>query len=187
FDLIAIGAGTSKGRADFTAEIVGELGEVSVHGVAYHPGHPVLLGMIAGSAVIGIPGYPVATWLAIMQFVQPLIERYLGIPHREPPTVRGSLARRINSALGYREFVRVSLERTERGYLVQPLSGGSSRLSSLIRADGIVEVPEELEGYNKGEEVEVKLLRSLPSVGGYNRLDLEDGTLGGQNEHPASR
>ncbi len=164
FDLIGIGAGTSKGRADFAAGIVSELGEVLVHGVAYRPGHPVLLGTIAGSAVIGIPGYPVAAWLAIMQFIQPLWERYLGIPHQEPPTAKGALSRRISSPLGYREFVRVGLERTEGEYLVHPLPGGSSRLSSLIRAAGIVEVPEQLEGYNKGEEVEVKLLRPLSRI-----------------------
>lgn len=164
FDLIAIGAGTSKGREDLTATVVAELGQILVHGVAYHPGHPILLGLLEGGKpkpVIGLPGYAVACWLGLMQFVRPLFEKYFKVALSRETTVKGVLARNINSILNAREFVRVKLEKTERGYLVYPLPGGASRLSSLIKADGIVEVPEEREGLQKGEEVVVKLLKPL--------------------------
>jgi len=164
FDLIATGAGTSKGREDLTAAVVAELGEVLVHGVAYHPGHPVLLGLVEKKPVIGLPGYAVACWLGLMQFIRPLFEKYFKVTLAREASVKGVLARNINSILNAREFVRVRLEKTEGGYLVHPLPAGASRLSSLLRADGIVEVPEEREGLQKGEEVIVKILKThLPA------------------------
>jgi len=154
FDLIVIGAGTSKGREDFTAKVVDELGEVLVHGVAIAPGKPVVLGLIGDKPVIGLPGYPVAAWVCIQQLIKPLLERYFGCRFPEPPKVKAKLARKVRSSLGVREFVRVKLE----GDQAWPLPGGSSRLSSLLRADGIVEVPEEVDGLERGAEVEAQLL-----------------------------
>jgi putative molybdopterin biosynthesis protein len=159
YDLILIGAGTSKGRGDLVAEIVRELGEVLVHGVAYHPGHPVLLGVIDKKPVVGLPGYPVATWLALWLFVKPLLERYYYGCERELFTVRAKLAKPIKSVRGYREFVRAKLERAADGsYLVHPLQGGASKLSTIVGADGWVEVPEAVAEVREGELVEVTLL-----------------------------
>jgi len=158
YDFIAISAGSSKGREDFTAAIVGELGRVRVHGVGIAPGKPLLLGLIDGIPVLGLPGYPVAAWIALVKFLKPALERYFGCPSPPAATVQGVLAHRIHSSLGTREFVRVRLEREAEKVLVHPLPGGSSRLSSLTGADGIVEVPEEVEGYPKGAEVTVELL-----------------------------
>jgi putative molybdopterin biosynthesis protein len=159
-DLIFIGAGTSKGRGDCVPEVVGELGEVLVHGVAYHPGHPVLLGVIEKKPVMGLPGYPVATWLALHLFVKPLLERYYFGRAREPFTVCARLTKPIKSVRGYREFVRAKLERTADGsYLVHPLQGGASKLSTIVGADGWIEVPKERESLSEGSQVEVTLTR----------------------------
>ena len=158
FDLIVIGAGTSKGREDFTAAIIDELGQVLVHGVGIAPGKPVILGLIEDKPVVGLPGYPVAAWVCIIQFVKPLLERYFGCGFPEPPKVKAKLARKVPSSLGMREFVRVKLD----GDLARPLPGGSSRLSSLLQADGIVEISEEVEGLKRGAEVDVWLLQTFP-------------------------
>ena len=161
FDLIVIGAGTSKGREDFTVRVMGEVGQVLVHGVGIAPGKPVVLGLVRDKPVIGLPGYPVAAWVCIHQFIKPLLERYFGCRFPGPPKVKAKLARRVPSSLGVREFVRVrlELEDTGSGYLAYPLPGGSSRLSSLLQANGLLEVPEEVEGLERGAEVEAWLLR----------------------------
>ncbi len=160
-DLILIGAGTSKGRGDWVPEVVRELGEVLVHGVAYHPGHPVLLGVIEGKPVIGLPGYPVATWLALHLFVRPLLERYYSNA-RALLKIQAKLTKPIQSVRGFREFVRASLERGADGsYLVHPLQGGASKLSTLVRADGWIEVPEDVEYYEQGTLVETTLVGAV--------------------------
>ncbi|MCS6903578.1 MAG: molybdopterin biosynthesis protein, partial [Candidatus Bipolaricaulota bacterium] len=129
------------------------------HGVAYHPGHPVLLGL-GVKAIIGLPGYPVAAWLALHLFVKPLLERYYFGRERERFKVRAKLAQPVKSAKGYREFVRARLERAADGsYWVYPLQGGASKLSTIVNADGWIEVPEEIETYEQNTVVEVALVR----------------------------
>nr|BAL57400.1 molybdopterin biosynthesis protein MoeA [uncultured Acetothermia bacterium]BAL59782.1 molybdopterin biosynthesis protein MoeA [Candidatus Acetothermum autotrophicum] len=161
-DLILLGAGTSKGRRDCVPEIVRELGEVLVHGVAYHPGHPVLLGVMEKKPVIGLPGYPVATWLALHLFAKSLLERYYFGREREFLKVHARLVKPIRSARGYREFVRAKVERAEDGSLVvYPLQGGASKLSTLVGADGWIEVPEGVDQYEQGALVETTLVRGV--------------------------
>lgn len=167
-DLILIGAGTSKGRVDLVPEIVKEFGEVLVHGVAYHPGHPVLLGIFPPSsvekgagvrAIIGLPGYPVAAWLALHLFVRPLLERYYDGRERELFTVQAKLTKPIRSVGGYREFVRAQIERAADGsHLVHPLQGGASKLSTIVGAEWWIEISEGTESVPEGARVEVTLI-----------------------------
>lgn len=157
-DLVLVNAGTSKGREDFTTTLIERLGKVLVHGVSMHPGHPVALGVVEGKPVVGVPGYPVATWVILQQFVLPLLERYYGCPLQPRHALKGTLAQKVYSSLGEIEFVRVRLEPTDEGYLVHQLTGKASALSSLINAHGILVVPEAFSGYPKGAVVEVQLL-----------------------------
>lgn len=158
-DLLLVNAGTSKGREDFTTSIIEELGQLIVHGVSMHPGHPLVLGLAQGKPIVGVPGYPVATWVVLDQFVLPFLERYYGCALQPRTTVVARLARRVHSPLGEVEFVRVRLEQTEEGWIAHPLAGKASTLSSLIHADGLLVVPEELGGCAQGELVEVRLLK----------------------------
>ncbi len=157
-DLICICAGSSKGRGDHTPELLSRLGEVVFHGVAMAPGKPTLFGVVAGKPVLGLPGYPVSLWVSMMQFVRPLLEEYHGVPLARGERVEGVLTRRIRSPLGTREFVRVRIEGDAGDARITPLPGGSSRLSTLVSADGILEVPEEVEFIPRGERVEVERL-----------------------------
>ncbi len=59
-DIVVVNAGSSAGSEDYTAAIVRELGTLCVHGIAMRPGHPVILGVARGKALVGIPGYPVS-------------------------------------------------------------------------------------------------------------------------------
>ncbi len=158
YDLICICAGSSKGRGDRTPELLSRLGKVVFHGVAMAPGKPALFGVAAGKPILGLPGYPVSLWVSMMQFVRPILEEYYGVPLARGERVEGLLARRIRSPLGTREFVRVRIEGDSGGARITPLPGGSSRLSTLVSADGILEVPEEVEFIPQGEPVEVERL-----------------------------
>lgn len=156
--MILINAGTSKGREDFTTSIIEAFGEVMVHGVSMHPGHPVVLGMIQNKPVIGVPGYPVATWVTLYQFVLPFLEKYYGCALQPRHTVKAKLAKKVYSSLGEIEFIRIRLEDTEDGKIAHQVTGKASALSSLIKADGILQVPEAVSGYPQGEAVDILLL-----------------------------
>ena len=96
-DLVIVVAGSSAGRDDYTARVVDELGELAVHGVAVRPGHPVVLGAVDATPVIGVPGFPVSAALTFDIFVLPLLAALEGAapPHRprSRPVSRASCPR----------------------------------------------------------------------------------------------
>jgi molybdopterin molybdotransferase len=152
-DVVIVTGGTSVGAEDFAPLIVQELGELLVHGVAMRPSSPVGFGFIRQQPVFLIPGNPVSALVAFDAFVGPTLQLLQGLPPAYPyAKVRGTLTRKIASAIGRVDFVRVRV--TEAG--VDPLRvTGASILSSTTRADGFVIVDKNSEGLNEGQEVEV--------------------------------
>ena len=163
-DLVIIVAGSSAGRDDHTARIVAELGTLAVHGVAVRPGHPVVLGAVEATPVLGAPGYPVSAALTFDIFAAPLLSELEGAaPHRRP-TTGARMARKLASVVGMDDWVRVRLGRVGGHVVASPLPRGAGVLTSLVRADGLLVVPAGLEGHHAGEDVTVELLRPLDEI-----------------------
>jgi len=163
-DIILISAGSSAGREDFTCKIIEELGEVYVHGVAIKPGKPVILGSIAGKPVIGIPGFPVSAYFVMENICKKIVHNYQGINNEDQKTVEATLTRRTMSTLKYLEFVRVKIGFVSGKYIATPIGRGAGTTMSLVRADGVLEIPQNIEGYEVGTKVSVKLLRSQEEI-----------------------
>ena len=163
-DLLIIVAGSSAGRDDYTARIVAELGTLTVHGVAVRPGHPVVLGVIEGTPVLGAPGYPVSAALTFDIFAEPVLAELEGAMPRRRPRARARLARKLASPLGMDDWVRVRLGVVGGAMVATPLPRGAGVLTSLVRADGLLVVPAGLEGHHPGAEVDVELLRGLDEI-----------------------
>ena len=163
-DLVIVIAGSSAGRDDYTAAVVAQAGTLLVHGVAVKPGHPVVLGTVEGTAVLGAPGYPVSAALTFDIFALPLLAALEGTAPVDRPRAPARLARRVASALGSDDWIRVRLGRVGGGLVATPLPRGAGVLTSLVRADGLLVVPAALEGHDAGEQVEVRLLRDLDAV-----------------------
>lgn len=163
-DVVLINAGSSAGREDFTSDIIEGLGNVFVHGIAIKPGKPAILGSITGKPVIGIPGYPVSAYFIMESIVKKLIQTYQCIEGREPETVEAVLSRRVMSSLKYLEFVRVNLGYVGDKIIATPLSRGAGATMSLVRADGVLKIPQSLEGIEGGTPVEVELLKNKEDI-----------------------
>jgi putative molybdopterin biosynthesis protein len=163
-DIVLINAGSSAGREDFTCRVIEELGEVCVHGIAIKPGKPVILGSIAGKPVVGIPGFPVSAYFVMENICKKIVHTYLGLNNEVEKTVEAVLTRRTMSTLKYLEFVRVKLGFVSGKYIATPISRGAGTTMSLVRADGVLEIPQNIEGYEVGTKVVVKLLRSQEEI-----------------------
>ena len=159
-DLVILNAGSSAGREDFSARVIRELGEVLYHGIAMKPGKPAILGCQGGTPILGVPGYPVSGIIVIEQLLKPLIDHWLKVPAQQSQYAKATLTRPVVSGLKYQEFVRVRMGYVGDRLMASPLSRGSGVVSSFMKADGILEVPQGAEGYEAGSEVEVKLLCS---------------------------
>ncbi|MCR3921668.1 MAG: molybdopterin biosynthesis protein, partial [Firmicutes bacterium] len=163
-DIVLINAGSSAGRRDYTADVVAELGEVLVHGVAVRPGKPVILGIINGKPVMGVPGYPVSAMVALDLFLKPLLYHRQGLAEPMRPLLKAVFSRQLTSALSAEEWVRVKVGRVGQRHVATPLGRGAGVITTLVRADGIVRIPQQKEGLVAGEEVNVELLRPLASI-----------------------
>jgi putative molybdopterin biosynthesis protein len=163
-DCLVINAGSSAGREDFTAHVLAGLGTVVVNGVAIKPGKPVILAIVRGKPVIGIPGYPVSAVLTFNLFVKPLVYDLQGRSVRPADTVSAKLSRQVASGLGSEEFLRVKLGSVSGSLIATPVTRGAGALMSLVRADGIVRIPAASEGIAAGSMVEVELLRSRREI-----------------------
>lgn len=163
-DLIVINAGSSAGSEDFTAKVIAELGEVLLHGINIKPGKPVILGRVKGKPVLGIPGYPVSTYITFNLFAKDLVYKWQGLQGPDPEFMKARLSRQVASSLGQEEFLRVKLGRVGQNLIATPVSRGAGVLMSLVRADGIVRIPAMSEGFGAGTEVDVEMLRGKKDV-----------------------
>ncbi len=163
-DVVVVLAGSSAGSEDFTPRAIEDVGELIVHGVNIAPGKPTALGIVEGRPVIGLPGYPVAAVISARLFLLPLLRRLLGLPAPVPREMKAFLPRAIPSRLDSLEFVRVRLGRVDAKVFAYPLPRGSAAILTYSRAQGMVAVPEGVEGLSGGEEVKVEITGATPDL-----------------------
>ncbi len=194
YDLVLIGAGSSAGSKDYAKNIIEKNGIVHVHGISIKPGKPTIIGEINNTPVIGIPGYPVSTFISFDLVVKPIIRMFLNIEGTAKKIVKAKLTKKIYSSLKNHEFIRVKLGVINNEYIATPLDRGAGVTMSLVKADGIMIIDKNLEGYNAGSIVEVYLLKdikeiekSLISIGSHDiLLDKVDDLMSNSNYHLSS-
>lgn len=157
-DMLLISAGSSAGTRDFTADLIDELGELLVHGVAIKPGKPAIIGKIDGKPVFGLPGYPLAAITVLREMVMPLLNIW-GFSYEPPGSLKTRVAVSVPSDSGFDEFIFVSLSKLDEGYIALPRSRGASVQMAAVKADGYIHIPSEMEGLMAGEETDVYLIR----------------------------
>lgn len=164
YDIVLIIGGSSAGSEDYSKSVILDAGEVLVHGVTIMPGKPVVIGMVKNKPVFGIPGYPVSAIVAFEQFVQPLICKMLGQPEKERQKAEVLTAKKITSKLGVEEFLRVKLGKVGERIIATPLPRGAGCITTITEADGIIRIPNHVEGINAQTPVSAELLRPLSFV-----------------------
>ncbi|NPA47080.1 MAG: molybdopterin molybdenumtransferase MoeA [Thermococci archaeon] len=147
-DVVILSGGASGGTRDLTAKAVSKLGRVLVHGIAIQPGKPTIIGEVNGKPVFGLPGYPTSCLTNFTLLVMPLLS---GDIRRE--RARKRLAHKVFSVKGRRQFLPVRID----GDKAIPILKGSGAVTSFVSADGFIEIPENVEILDEGEEVEVTL------------------------------
>ncbi|MDY3618691.1 molybdopterin biosynthesis protein [Agathobaculum sp.] len=151
-DIVVINAGSSAGTRDFTRAAIEAAGTVYAHGLAIRPGKPTVLGEARGKPVLGIPGYPVAAYLMFQKCLRALLR-----PGTCEKKVKARLVRRVVSALRHEELIRVSVGWIGGEWTAAPLERGAASIMSVVRADGVLTIPQQLEGLEAGAAVEVVL------------------------------
>lgn len=164
FDMVIINAGSSAGTEDYTVHVLRELGEVIIHGVSIKPGKPVILAFVNNKPVIGLPGYPVSAYIGFENFVSPVLSYMGGRVEKKNKKVEAVISRRLVSSLKHKEYVRVKVGCVGDKIVAAPLARGAGAAMSLVRADGFCVIPQNSEGCEAGEKLEVELYRELEEI-----------------------
>jgi molybdenum cofactor synthesis domain-containing protein len=164
-DMVLTSGGVSVGPKDLTPQIVDSLGKpgLIVCGIAVKPGKPTTVALVGKKPVFALPGHPTSALLMFHLLVRPVIRILSGRPESEVMTVKAKAGARMFSAKGRRTFVMVKLKRDKYNqFIAEPVeTGASGAITTLTKADGFVEIPENQQFVDSGEEIAVALLRSV--------------------------
>ena len=146
------------GGHDYTIKAIESLGPSYMnHGFALQPGKTACLAVVDGRIVFAVSGLPVAALSSLELILKPLLRR-MGFALPPYPRIRARLTRRLTVKMGVAGFARVRVfYRGGEAYAEPLMVGGSGALGSLVRGNGFVAIPEDVEGFDEGEEVEVQL------------------------------
>jgi putative molybdopterin biosynthesis protein len=160
YDLVLIGAGSSAGSKDYVSHVVSNNGSLLVHGISIKPGKPTIIGTINNTPLIGLPGYPVSTYLAYHLIVKQLAYHMLGIPMPYSKTIKAKLTKKIYSTIKEEEYIRVKLGKVQNEIVATPLDRGAGITMSLVKADGFIISKKLSEGFLKEDYVDVTLINN---------------------------
>jgi len=161
-DVVVTSGGVSVGPRDVMPKALASLGKLGtiVSGIAIKPGKPTTVGLIRDKPVFSLPGHPTSALLVFHLLVRPTIQAMGGRRAEEDLEVKAVTTTKMFSAKGRKTFVMVILKRDKLNRTVaEPvLAGDSGAITTLARADGYVEIPENVQFVDAEEEVAVCLL-----------------------------
>lgn len=152
-DLVVLSGGSSVGERDLLVDVLQGWGEVLFHGIQVKPGKPTIFAMVEGKPLMGMPGYPTSCLINTYLFLLPAIRKMAHLPPRIGETVEAKLSRRVPGSVGRRQFLTVKIEGGE----AIPVFKESGAITSIAKADGYIEIAENIDLLEKGEPVTVTL------------------------------
>ena len=153
-DAVILSGGSSAGVKDAACRIIGELGELLLHGIAVKPGKPTILGKTGNKPLIGLPGHPVAAFFVAKLFILPLMARLENRTMRNYP-VCAAISESLNANHGRMQVNACRLEETGETLTAVPVRSKSGLITQLAGADGYLVIDRDCEGLPKDAAVEI--------------------------------
>lgn len=159
-DLFITSAGVSVGDYDIVKDVLNREGAMHFWQVNMKPGKPLAFGLIGAMPLLGLPGNPVSAIISFETFARPAILTMLGRTKFARPYVMAVLQDRAENNAGRRNYIRVHVARNDAGEYIATTTGeqGSGILTSLSRANGLLEMPPDVLAYKPGERVKITML-----------------------------
>jgi molybdopterin molybdotransferase len=154
-DVLVTSGGVSAGEEDHVKAAVERDGEIHFWRLSLKPGRPIALGRVRDAAFVGLPGNPVAAMITFMVLARPLLLRLGGAEEMVAPRYTVTAGFDYKKKIGRREWVRARLEAGADGLIARKFhSGGSGILTSMVFADGLVELNEARGNVREGDSVD---------------------------------
>jgi molybdopterin molybdotransferase len=160
-DCLILSGGSSVGTKDYSVEVIESLGKpgVFVHGISIKPGKPTILAVADGKPIIGLPGHPASAMVIFQLFGRPILNGIQGYQVEDKQLATAKITKNIPSSPGRTDYIRVRLFEEKGEWYAEPILGKSSLISTLVKSEGLVEIPAPNEGVQKGDLVKVILFR----------------------------
>ena len=142
-DLIMTTGGVSVGEEDHVKPAVEKLGELNLWKIRMKPGKPLAYGKVKQTPFIGLPGNPVSSFVTFCIFSLPFIKKMQGNSNYESKILKVKTNFDCKRAKPRREYARVRIDHSTETPLANLFpKQGSDVMSSVVWADGIIEIPE---------------------------------------------
>jgi molybdopterin molybdotransferase len=158
-DCFILSGGSSVGTKDYSVEVIDALGKpgVFVHGLSIKPGKPTILAAAGNKPIIGLPGHPASALIIFYLFGKAILQKLTGWKTTEKNLASAILTKNLPSTPGRTDFVRARLFEENGEWYAEPIIGKSGLISTLVKSEGMIEIPSRSEGIQKGETVSVRL------------------------------
>lgn len=160
-DCLILSGGSSVGTKDYSVEVIDSLGNpgVFVHGISIKPGKPTILSIANQKPIIGLPGHPASAMIIFHLFGRAILDMLQGTGKRDLQLSYAKVTKNIPSSPGRTDFVRVKLYKENQEWYAEPIFGKSGLISTLVKSEGIIEIPSESEGVHRGDKALVRLFQ----------------------------
>ncbi len=164
-DVVVTTGSTSAGPEDKVYRVVGKLGKVLVHGLAFKPGKPVMLGVVKGKPIFGLAGHPDSAYFNLERIVIPYLRMMVNAASEPRRTIKAIALSKFVGAKGRRTHVPVKLLTDGDMWYAFPTAVSDHAMVSYSKADGYIIIPETRRApVDVGEEVDVYLFKD-PAYG----------------------
>ncbi|CAN1538831.1 MoeA Molybdopterin biosynthesis enzyme [Rhabdaerophilaceae bacterium] len=165
YDAVLTSGGVSTGEEDYVKAAIEAAGRLDFWRLAIKPGRPVAMGTVRGTAFLGMPGNPAAVFVTFVRFVGPVLDMLAGAMPLRPQGVWVRSGFSYRKKRDRREYIRVSLEADAKGQHVARRfpKEGAALISSLIAADGLAELAEDVTDISEGQPLLILPLATLIS------------------------
>jgi len=159
YDCYILSGGSSAGARDYTASCINELGKPGVlfHGVSMRPGKPLIFGVVNGKPYFGLSGNSTSAMVGFLLFVRPLLWQMQGATE-SIPQLRAKVERNLSSAGGREDYIRAWLYAEGDELWARPILGQANLISTVVRGNALLRIPQNSEGVEAGESVEILLI-----------------------------
>ncbi|MBA5875600.1 MAG: molybdopterin molybdenumtransferase MoeA [Nitrospira sp. CR1.2] len=159
-DILVLSGGVSMGDYDFTKAVFRDLGaEMNFWKLAIRPGQPLAFGKIQGKLAFGLPGNPVSSMVTFEQLVRPAMLKLSGASGFGRPMLQAEFQEKFSKRNDRRHFLRGVLWREGGVFKVRTTGDqGSGILTSLVKANCLIDIPVDVERINPGDPVTVQML-----------------------------
>jgi molybdopterin molybdotransferase len=158
-DCLILSGGSSVGTKDYSVTIIESLGDpgVFVHGISIKPGKPTILSVAEGKPIIGLPGHPASAMVIFQLFGRSILNHLQSCGQEELQIAKARITKNIPSSPGRTDYIRVRIFHENGEWYAEPVLGKSSLISTLVKSEGLAEIPSPVEGVGKGDYVTIRL------------------------------